>query len=171
MAARLWRTWQLAWAGPTAAIRRLATAAAASGGAAAARTWAPRTHTCGQLQAADVGRRVVLNGWIQRPRCVPACRALPTRAERSDSPPPVSAAVHMIRRACSMLGELAFAGLRDGYGTTQVVWRRNESPEAVRVALEALTPESVVSVHGTVQARPADMQRVRRLPPPVARCG
>ena len=81
---------------------------------------------------------------------------------------PSVAAIHLVPTR-SILGELAFAGLRDGYGTTQVVWRRNESPEAVRETLESLSPESVVSVHGTVQARPADMQRVRCRWPLVAR--
>ena len=59
-----------------------------------------------------------------------------------------------------MLGELVFAPIRDGHGTTQLVWRQGASPDDVRSLLETLTPETVVSAHGTVHERPADMQKV-----------
>ena len=41
------------------------------------------------------------------------------------------------------------------------MWRQGTGSAEVRTLLESLSPETVVSVHGTVLARPTDMQKVR----------
>lgn len=76
-----------------------------------------RTHTCGELRAADAGRQVRIAGWLENVR--------------------------------EVSGSLAFAVVRDFYGTTQVV---AENEEMVR-RLRAITKESTVAVEGVVRER------------------
>ena len=76
-----------------------------------------RTHTCGQLRAADVGKTVRLSGWVHRKRD------------------------H---------GNLLFIDLRDHYGITQCVI---DTSSPLFKAVEAVRPESVVTVTGPVVAR------------------
>ena len=76
-----------------------------------------RTHTCGELRAADAGKQVRIAGWLENVR------------EVSTS--------------------LAFAVVRDFYGTTQVV---AENEEMVR-RLRAITKESTIAVEGVVRER------------------
>lgn len=79
-----------------------------------------RTHHCGALTKADVGTRVVLNGWVHR---------------RRDH------------------GNVVFIDLRDRYGLTQIVFNPEVQAAAHQTA-NALRSEFVVSVGGTVAARP-----------------
>ncbi len=79
-----------------------------------------RTHHCGALTKADVGTRVVLNGWVHR---------------RRDH------------------GNVVFIDLRDRYGLTQIVFNPEVQATAHQTA-NALRSEFVVSVGGTVAARP-----------------
>ncbi len=80
-----------------------------------------RTHTCGELGAAHVGKRVLLQGWV---------------GSRRD------------------LGGLIFLGLRDRFGTTQVVVNPQTAPKEVASAAEGLRYEYVIEVEGTVGRRP-----------------
>ncbi|HJT22437.1 MAG TPA: aspartate--tRNA ligase [Nitrospira sp.] len=79
-----------------------------------------RTHYCGELRKTDVGRTVVLNGWVQR---------------RRDH------------------GTVIFIDLRDRTGITQVVFNA-ERNASVHKAAHTLRSECVVSVTGSVLARP-----------------
>jgi aspartyl-tRNA synthetase len=79
-----------------------------------------RTHYCGELRKTDVGRTVVLNGWVQR---------------RRDH------------------GTVIFIDVRDRTGITQVVFNA-ERNAAVHKTGHALRSECVVSVTGSVMARP-----------------
>ncbi|MEO6601034.1 MAG: OB-fold nucleic acid binding domain-containing protein, partial [Polyangiaceae bacterium] len=78
-----------------------------------------RTHDCGALRASDIGKEVVLFGWV---------------AIRRDH------------------GSLVFVNLRDRAGVTQVVFDDNASAEA-HVIANALRPEWVVGIRGTVRSR------------------
>lgn len=80
-----------------------------------------RTHTCGELTAAHVGHKVLLQGWV---------------GSRRD------------------LGGLVFLGLRDRFGTTQVVINPENAPKDVAESAAALRYEFVIEIQGTVQARP-----------------
>lgn len=87
-----------------------------------------RTHTCGELAAADEGKRVVLQGWV---------------ASRRD------------------LGGLIFLGLRDRYGTTQVVINPKEANPDVVQAAESVRYEFVLEVEGVVSRRPSGQENPR----------
>ncbi|RIL05193.1 MAG: aspartate--tRNA ligase, partial [Proteobacteria bacterium] len=78
-----------------------------------------RTHTCGQLRAADAGAEGTLSGWIMRKRD------------------------H---------GGVVFVDLRDHYGITQVVFRKEFEAE-----IGKLRPESVIMVTGQVKERGKDL--------------
>ncbi|KAJ3410961.1 hypothetical protein HDV05_002974 [Chytridiales sp. JEL 0842] len=94
--------------------------------AAAIRRNLMRSHLCGSLSRKHVGEKVTLSGW-----------ALKSRKIGSD---------------------LAFLPLRDASGTIQLVL--DSSPSTTRADLRdkilSLTPESVVSIEGTVRERPPD---------------
>ena len=78
-----------------------------------------RTHRCGDLRAQDLGKEVVLFGWV---------------ASRRDH------------------GNIIFIDLRDRDGLTQIVF----DPEVAKGAhdlAEAVRPEWVIGVRGTVRAR------------------
>jgi aspartyl-tRNA synthetase len=79
-----------------------------------------RTHTCGELRAADAGASVRLAGWTHRKRD------------------------H---------GNLVFVDLRDHHGLTQCVV---DASSAVFETVQALRPETVVTVAGEVVRRAAD---------------
>ena len=82
-----------------------------------------RTHTCGELTAADKGKEVVLCGWASTVRD------------------------H---------GGLLFVDLRDRYGRTQVVFNPDVDA-ALHERAKVLRSEFVISVRGTVAARPEGM--------------
>ncbi|KAG2174997.1 hypothetical protein INT43_006059 [Umbelopsis isabellina] len=89
-----------------------------------------RTHTCGELNMKENGKPVVLCGWAQAVR--------------------------------SISNDLLFIPLRDAYGTTQLVFRTencssSSAADALREKINALTPESVVCIKGTVRSRPEGM--------------
>jgi aspartyl-tRNA synthetase len=77
-----------------------------------------RSHRCGELRASDIGKEVVLFGWV---------------ANRRDH------------------GGLIFIDLRDRDGITQIVF----DPEVkdAHVLAEAMRPEWVIGVRGTVRSR------------------
>ncbi|USN45082.1 MAG: aspartate--tRNA ligase [Candidatus Woesearchaeota archaeon] len=75
-----------------------------------------RTHTCGELRRADVGKTVQLAGWV-----------------------------HKVRTH----GSLTFLDVRDRYGLTQVTLAADLGEKA-----SSLRKESVVSIEGTVTAKP-----------------
>jgi len=79
-----------------------------------------RTHTCGQLRAADAEQTVRLSGWVH--------------AKRDH-------------------GGLLFIDLRDHYGITQCVFPAGSPAFA---AADAVRPESVITVTGTVVPRDAN---------------
>ncbi len=78
-----------------------------------------RTNYCGSLRAADVGREVVLMGWVHR---------------RRDH------------------GQLIFIDVRDRSGLAQVVFHKEQAPEAHAKA-EGLRAEFVVAVRGKIVMR------------------
>jgi aspartyl-tRNA synthetase len=78
-----------------------------------------RTHRCGDLRASDIGKEVVLFGWV---------------ASRRDH------------------GNIIFIDLRDRDGLTQIVFDPEAAKEAHDLA-EAVRPEWVIGVRGTVRAR------------------
>lgn len=96
-----------------------------SGGQATQATQAAQPYTkvnCGQLTAAEDGRKVQLNGWVNR---------------RRDQ------------------GALIFIDLRDRDGITQVVFNREQNPQAHAIA-EDVRAEYVLRVEGAVVLRGAD---------------
>ena len=78
-----------------------------------------RTNRCGELRAADVGKTVVLMGWVHR---------------RRDH------------------GQLIFIDLRDRSGLVQVVFHKEQAPEAHAKA-ESLRAEFVAAIEGRVARR------------------
>ena len=83
-----------------------------------------RTHTCGELTAKNIGKKVVLNGWVD------------------------------VRRDH---GGLIFIDLRDKGGKTQIVFDPQHKADSHKTA-EAVRAEYVLSVGGTVRARPQGME-------------
>ncbi len=81
-----------------------------------------RTHNCGQIRASDVGKEVILMGWVHRARD------------------------H---------GGIIFVDLRDRYGTSQLVFNPQRTPEAHRSA-RMLRNECVLAVRGMVEHRPPE---------------
>lgn len=79
-----------------------------------------RTHTCSELTSTDVGKEVILCGWVH---------------SRRDH------------------GKLIFIDIRDRCGITQVVFIRQEAPEAYSLA-GGLRSEFVVKLKGRVNPRP-----------------
>ena len=77
-----------------------------------------RSHRCGELRASDIGKEVVLFGWV---------------ANRRDH------------------GGLIFIDLRDREGITQIVFDPDEKD--AHVLAEAMRPEWVIGVRGTVRSR------------------
>jgi aspartyl-tRNA synthetase len=62
----------------------------------------------------------------------------------------------------SISNDLLFIPLRDAYGTTQLVFRTEicaspSAADALREKINALTPESVICIKGTVRNRPDGM--------------
>jgi aspartyl-tRNA synthetase len=78
-----------------------------------------RTHDCGALRASDIGKEVVLFGWV---------------AIRRDH------------------GSLVFVNLRDREGVTQIVFD-DDSPKEAHDVANALRPEWVLGIRGTVRSR------------------
>ena len=92
-----------------------------------------RSHTCGELNLQHLGETVQLSGWLQNTR---------------------------------RLGGVLFLALRDQYGVTQIKLdssttitnTNNNTPDRLnrQQFLEQIKPETIITVQGTVLARPSD---------------
>ena len=94
-----------------------------------------RTHTCGALRLGDVGRRVRLCGWIQRPRVMGDITFVPLRDRFGTTQLLVPEAARLEQPEAARLEQPA-------------------AKVSARRALAQLPVESVVSVEGVVQERP-----------------